>query len=136
MLDLLHERIEDRPLIATDSALIDYVRGSIVGAPVETVRALFLNSRNLLIGDEEICRGTVDQVTLYVREIVLRALDVGASGLILAHNHPSGDAAPSMQDKVFTRDLAAALGTMGICLVDHLIVAASGTTSLRKLGMF
>jgi DNA repair protein RadC len=135
MLDLFRERIEDRPLLGSDRAVIDYVRATMADAQNECVRILFLNSRKRLIRDEEVFRGTVDQVPLYVREVAKMSLEIGASAIIVIHNHPSGDAEPSIADKTGTRDLAAALKAMNIRLLDHLIVAASGTASFRALGL-
>lgn len=135
LLELLREEIEDRPLIAGHEALIDYLRVRMAALPVETSQILFLNSRNRLICDDEEWRGTIDQVALYVRDITHRALDVGATSVIVVHNHPSGDPTPSKQDRAITRELACGLRAMGISLLDHLIVAATGIASFRKLGL-
>ncbi|WP_281931457.1 RadC family protein [Methylocystis iwaonis] len=100
----------------------------------EQFRALFLDNQNGLIADEVLSVGTVDQTPVYPREVLRRALELGASGLILAHNHPSGDPTPSMADICRTNELVAAAKLFGIGVHDHLIVGCHGNASLRGLG--
>jgi DNA repair protein RadC len=87
-----------------------------------------------LISDEEANRGTVDHVPIYPREIVKRALEPGASAVIVVHNHPSGDPTPSQADASFSQQVERALSVMNIALHDSLIVGKSGFASLRSLG--
>ena len=95
---------------------------------------LFLNSRNVLIANEPMWEGSVDESAVYIREIMRRALDLHATALIVVHNHPSGDPSPSQQDIRLTRDLAEAGRHLGITLHDHVIVGANGHSSLRSEG--
>jgi len=88
----------------------------------------------VLIKHERQQRGTVDHTPVYPREVVKRALDLGASALILVHNHPSGDPTPSKADITVTQDIKKAAGPLGVVLHDHLIIGHDSHVSLRKLG--
>ena len=102
-LKLVHEatarlnraRASRRPVISTWSALLDYVKVAMAGASREQFRVLFLDKRNQLIADEVMNHGTIDHAPVYPREVVRRAIELSASAVILAHNHPSGDPTPS-----------------------------------------
>lgn len=102
--------------------------------PISTTYFL-RNTRNLLIRDELVAEGTLDEAPLYTREVIHRALDLGSAALILVHNHPSGDHSPSRADIDLTRQIAAAGKPLGITVHDHLIIGAKGHTSLRAQGM-
>jgi len=132
---LLGDRLRDRPLLSSWSQLLDYCRVAMAGLPVEEVRVLHLDRKNRLIADERQGRGTVDHTPLYPREVVKRALELGASALIVVHNHPSGDPTPSQADIAMTRQLAEAAAALGLVLHDHLIVARGGHTSFRAAGL-
>lgn len=102
----------------------------------EQAGALLLNARNRLIQHEpEIYKGTLDRAFIEPREILKRALLCNAAGVILYHTHPSGDPTPSREDREFTRRLATAAETLGIRLVDHLVVTAAGSVSFREMGL-
>src|SRR3546814_7222553 len=103
--------------------------------PVEEVRVLYLDRKNRLMADERQGRGTVDHTPLYPREVVKRALELGASALIVVHNHPSGDPTPSQADIAMTRQLTEAAAALGLVLPAHLIVARGGQTSFRSSGL-
>ena len=79
--------------------------------------------------------GGRDQVAIPIRTVAVDALAFGAHGVIIAHNHPSGDAAPSARDVAFTRALAAGLRTLEVVLLDHLVIAGDELTSLRAMGI-
>ena len=134
-LRLLKRRVEAQPVLAGWQALSDYLHASMAHRMTESVRVLHLNAKNMLIRDELCWEGSIDRSAIHVREIVRRALELGSVSLILVHNHPSGDPAPSKQDIAVTRELVAALKPLDIQLHDHLIVAASGHASLRSLGL-
>jgi DNA repair protein RadC len=116
--------------------LVDYLRIGMAHHDTERFRVLFLDVKNRLITDEEQQRGTVNHTPVYPREVVRRALELGASAIILVHNHPSGDPEPSSADIEMTRQIADAGAKLGVTLHDHLIVAKGGTTSLRARGLF
>ena len=101
----------------------------------EQVRVLYLDRKNTLIADEAQGEGTVDHVPVYPREIAKRALALGASALILVHNHPSGDPTPSEEDIRMTQTIDMALQTLGITLHDHLIIGKSAELSFRAEGL-
>jgi DNA repair protein RadC len=132
---LAREEIAGKPLIGSWNALLDYCRASMARASIEQFRVLFLDRKNRLIADEVQQTGTVDHTPVYPREIVRRALELGASALILVHNHPSGDPAPSRADIEMTREVAKAAATLGLQLHDHLIVGRSGHTSFKSQGL-
>jgi len=125
----------DKPIIGGWDRLIDYCRTSMGHDKVESFRILFLDRKNRLIADEAQQRGTVDHTPVYPREIVKRALDLGASALILVHNHPSGDVTPSKDDIEMTRKIREGAEKLGIALFDHVIVSKSGETSFKSQGL-
>lgn len=121
--------------IDSPEALAAYLRIAIANEPVEHARALYLDAQNALLRDELTSRGSVDSVPFYPREIVKRAVMLGAVAVIVAHNHPSGDPEPSDADLALTRDLKTALAAVGIALFDHVVVGRSGTCSFRERGL-
>ena len=102
-------------------------------ADKEQFRILFLDKRNQLISDEVQQTGTVDHTPVYPREVIKRALEHSATALILVHNHPSGDPAPSSADVRMTREITDIAKPLGITLHDHIIIGKSGHASLRGL---
>jgi DNA repair protein RadC len=134
-LRLLEKQITERPVLGSWQALLDYLRADMAHLPIERVRVLFLNSKNVLIANETMWEGSIDESAVYIREIMRRALDLHATAIIVVHNHPSGDPAPSQQDIRLTRDLAEAGRHLKVTLHDHVIVGAGGETSLRSMGL-
>lgn len=132
---LLREEITGKPIIQSWNALLDYAKASMAHKKIEEFRILFLNRRNELIRDEVQQRGTVDHTPVYTREVVKRALELGASSIILMHNHPSGDAAPSKADIDITKQVADASKSVGIKVHDHLIISENGHYSFRANGI-
>lgn len=134
-LRLGRQRVLDRPILSSWSALIDYLRSAMAHEANEQFRLLFLDRKNVLIAEEIQARGTVDHTPVYVREVVKRALELGATALILVHNHPSGDPTPSRADIEMTRDIAKAAGPLGVTIHDHIIIGRGEPASLRALGL-
>jgi DNA repair protein RadC len=132
---LLETRIEGRPVLSSWGALGDYLQVSMGHSITEQVRVLFLNAKNMLIANELMWEGSVDEAAVHVREVVSRAIALGATAIIIVHNHPSGDPTPSTQDIRLTRDLVEAGRHMKITVHDHVIVGAQGRTSMRALGL-
>ncbi|MGE5146421.1 MAG: RadC family protein [Candidatus Eiseniibacteriota bacterium] len=126
----------ERPVISSWQKVLDYCRASMAYGKTEQFRLLFLDRKNALIADEVQQRGTVDHTPLYPREVVKRALELGASAIILVHNHPSGDPTPSKADIAMTREVVEAALKLGISVHDHIIIGASGHASLKSLGLF
>jgi DNA repair protein RadC len=134
MLHALRREALHGPVLGDSGAVIDYLFAAMAHEPVEQLRILYINTRNRLLLDETVLEGSVNVAPIYPREIVKRSLELGATALILAHNHPSGDPKPSGEDVRVTRLVAAAAGALDIRLHDHVIVARSGWISLRAEG--
>lgn len=132
---LAKTRVLGRPALASWAALLDYCAAAMARAQKEEFRVLFLDRKNILIADEVQSTGTIDHTPVYPREIVKRALEHGASALILVHNHPSGDPTPSKADITMTRDVADAARALGIVVHDHVVVGRSGHVSFKALGL-
>jgi len=132
---LLETRMEARPVLSSWDALGDYLQASMGHLQVEQVRVLFLNAKNVLIANEAMWQGSVDEAAVHVREVIARAIALGATALIMVHNHPSGDPTPSRQDIRLTREIVEAGRHMKITVHDHVIVGAQGRSSLRALGL-
>ncbi len=132
---LLRQRAMGRNAVSSWTELIDYCRAAMGHETVEQLRLLFLDRKNRLIADEVQQRGTVDHAPLYPREVVKRALELGASALILVHNHPSGDPTPSEGDIAVTRDVKEAAEKLGIVLHDHVVIGRGKYRSFRSLGL-
>jgi DNA repair protein RadC len=129
---MLREEIRDRPVIGSWTALIDYLQVALAHEPIEQFRVLFLDRKNILIRDELQQRGTVDHTPLYPREIVKRALELGASAIIMVHNHPSGDPTPSRADIEMTKQVVQAMSAVGLAVHDHVIVGKNRHTSFKS----
>jgi len=142
-LKLMHEAavrigrapITKRTAISSASALQTYVRTVLAGEPREQFRVLFLDKKNQLIADEVMNEGTVDHAPVYPREVVRRALELSASAVILAHNHPSGDPTPSTADVEMTRQVIDAGRPLRVTVHDHVVVGRDGVASLKALGL-
>jgi DNA repair protein RadC len=136
LLHCLRLPLANRPVVSTSRQLLDYLTADLANLINERFRVLFLTSQNELIADDLVWEGTVGEAPAYPREIVKRALEVGATGIILVHNHPSGSHQPSQGDIDATRRIAEAASLMGICMHDHIVVSRSGWSSFRMLGYF
>ena len=101
----------------------------------ELFRILFLDKKNILIADEVQQRGTVDHTPVYPREVVKRALELGASAIILVHNHPSGDPTPSQADVDMTNQIVKAAAALNIRVHDHLVIGHDQHASFKSLGL-
>lgn len=125
----------DRPVIGSWDSLLDYCNAAMARLPIEQFRLLFLDRKNVLIHEELQQKGTVDHTPLYPREVVKRALELNSSAVIMVHNHPSGDPAPSRADIEMTRQVRDALAAVGISLHDHVIVGRKGHVSFKGQGL-
>ncbi|KFC69207.1 DNA repair protein RadC [Devosia sp. LC5] len=123
----------EKPILSSWSQLIDYCNSQMAYETIEQFRILFLDKKNRLIADEVQQTGTVDHTPVYPREVIKRTLELSATALILVHNHPSGDPAPSSADVRMTKEIADIAKPLGITLHDHLIIGKAGHTSLRGL---
>ena len=134
-LRLLETRIEGRPILSSWDALGDYLQAAMAHSPVEEVRVLFLNAKNLLLANEAMWRGSVDEAAVHVREVISRAIQLGATAIIIVHNHPSGDPSPSAQDIRMTKELIEAGRHMRVTVHDHVIVGSRGRSSMKAMGL-
>jgi DNA repair protein RadC len=131
----MHSELRERPVVNSWDTLIDYCTAHIAYGQVEEFHILFLDRKNALMKHERQQRGTVDHTPVYTREVVKRALELGASALILVHNHPSGDPTPSKADIAVTKDIVKAATPLGVTVHDHLIIGRGRHASLRDLGL-
>ncbi len=131
-LRLLRQHAAAEPVLATWDRLIDYLSASMAHERIEQFRVLFLDTRNRLIADEVQSRGSISHTPAYPREVVRRCLELHASAVILAHNHPSGEPTPSREDVAMTADIQRAAATMGIMVHDHVIVGRNKVVSFRQ----
>jgi DNA repair protein RadC len=131
-LKLSRHRAQNLEVLSNGDAVLAYLQASMARRATEEFRVLFLDRKNQLIRDEVIGKGTVDQITVYPREVVKRTLELGASGIIIAHNHPSGDPTPSQADIVMTQKLSQAAAALDVALLDHFIIGADDWTSFKS----
>jgi DNA repair protein RadC len=134
-LRFLQDQVLDRPVISSWDALLDYCRASMGYSRQEQFRVLFLDKKNTLIGDEVQQKGTVDHTPVYPREVVKRALELGATAIIMVHNHPSGDPTPSKADVDMTKQVVDAARSLGITVHDHVIIAKRESYSFKSHGL-
>jgi len=134
-LRLLRAEVAAKPVLSNWQAVLDYLRADMAHHGNERVRVLHLNTRNMLIRDELMNEGSIDEAPVYVREVIRRAIDLKSASIILVHNHPSGDPSPSRADIDLTRAVVEAGKKMGIAVHDHIIVGTHGFVSLRGQGL-
>lgn len=132
-LRLMQGEITKKPLISSWNAMIRYCTAAMAHEQREQFRIIFLDRRNQVIADEIQAEGTVDHTPVYVREVVRRSLEVGATAIILLHNHPSGDPTPSRADVKMTLEIIGALEKINILVHDHIIIGRDGHASLKQL---
>ena len=132
---LARQRVREAPVIGSWQALLDYLTIDMAHLTRERVRVLYLNTRNMLILDEHVGDGSIDEAAIHPREVIRRALDVGATALILVHNHPSGNAQPSRADIEITNRIAEAGRLLGVTVHDHIVIGREGHVSLRAQGL-
>ena len=125
----------EQPILGSWDALIDYLTIDMAHLNVERVRVLYLNAQNMLIHDEHVGDGSIDEAAIHPREVIRRALDLGSSALILVHNHPSGSPQPSRAEVYITNRIAEAGRLLGIVVHDHVIIGRQGHVSLKAKGL-
>lgn len=125
----------NRPVLSNWTRLMEYCRATMAHEKREHFRILFMNKKNELIADEIQGSGTVDHTPAYPREIMKRALELGATAMILLHNHPSGDPNPSQADIEMTARIIESARPFEIVIHDHVIVSRNGHTSFKALGL-
>ena len=131
---MARSRVMRQHVLSGWDALLDYCHTTMAHRETEQFRVIYLDRKNVVIGDEEQGKGTVDHVPVYPREVAKRAIELNASALILVHNHPSGDPTPSQADIDMTQQIFAACSALGLTLHDHLIIGKSRELSFRSEG--
>ena len=132
---LSRAKVMQRHVVSSWDALLDYCHTTMAHRSTEQFRILFLDTKNVIIADEEQSKGTIDHVPVYPREVVKRALELNAAALILVHNHPSGDPTPSQADIQMTSQIDNAAKALGLTVHDHLIIGKSCELSFRATGL-
>jgi DNA repair protein RadC len=131
----LAARLAQTPVFDSPQAVKDYLQLQLASKPHEVFAVLFLDTQHRLLAFEELFRGTLNQASVYPREVVKRALALNAAAAILAHNHPSGVAEPSRADEALTQALKAALALVDVRVLDHFVVARGGVVSFAERGL-
>ena len=131
----LRESTKNKNVVRDPESLVLYLKRAMQDLPVEVFKVLFVNKANALIGDWDLFRGTVDEAAVYPREILKKALELHATGVILVHNHPSGRTEPSPEDAQITRKIKNVCEAVSIRMLDHLIIGGDGYFSFREQGM-
>ena len=129
------QQLREREVFSSPQAVKHFLQLHLAAKPHEVFAVLFLDSQNRLQALEEMFRGTLTQTSVYPREVVLRALHHQAGAVILAHNHPSGQVAPSSADKSLTATLKSALALIDVRVLDHIIVAPGAALSMAEEGL-
>ena len=128
--------LSEAPMMNRPEAAEAWIRSRIGRLSYEVFYVLYLDSSHRLISGEEAFRGTLNQTAVYPREVIRRSLDLDAAAVIFAHNHPSGAAEPSRADELLTENLRKSLASIGVEVLDHLIVAGPVCVSLARRGCF
>lgn len=126
-----------KPTIGNSSALIEYLKLVMMTRVTEQMRVIYVDNSNKVIGEEVVSEGVEDQTAVFPRMICRKALEKYATGIIVVHNHPTGQLKPSNADIVITRSLAAATETLAIRMLDHVIIGMDdpGYFSFRENGL-
>tara|TARA_R110002124_G_scaffold64985_2_gene177308 strand:- start:116802 stop:117503 length:702 start_codon:yes stop_codon:yes gene_type:complete len=134
-LHLLQDDLTGKDVLNNWTQVMDYAKASLAHEKKEHFRIFFLNKKNEVMADEIQQSGTVDHTPIYPREVMKRALEIGATAIILCHNHPSGDPTPSKSDVEMTNQIIEAGRPFNIIVHDHIIVSKSGCTSMRNMDL-
>ncbi len=132
---LARQAVREAPLLASWQALIDYLTIDMAHLTRERVRILYLNTRNMLILDDHLGDGSLDEAAIHPRQVIHKAMDLGAAALIIVHNHPSGSPEPSRADIQITHRIAEAGRLLGVIVHDHVIIGREGHVSLKARGL-
>lgn len=132
---MARSEVQQKPVLGSWQSLLDYLAIDMAHLTHERVRVLYLNTKNRLLLDHLVHDGTVDEASIHPREVIKRGLDIGATALILVHNHPSGNPEPSRADIQVTHRITEAGRLLGINVHDHVIVGKEGQVSLRAKGL-
>ena len=132
---MARSEVRQQPVLGSWQALLDYLAIDMAHLTHERVRILYLDTKNRLVLDHHAGEGTVDEAAIHPREVIKRGLEIGATAMILVHNHPSGNPEPSRADIEITRRIMEAGRHVGLTVHDHVIVGREGHASLRAKGL-
>jgi len=130
---MLRAQVINRDVLSSWNQVLEYCQAAMAFEEREQFRILFLDRKNVLIADEVQQTGTVDHTPVYPREVIRRALELSSTAIILVHNHPSGDPAPSRADIEMTRTIMETGKPLGIAVHDHIIIGRKGVASMKGL---
>lgn len=130
-IELSVEKIQQKDILKSFTELIEYCRLQMSNKKSEELRVIFLNAKNYIIKDEILFNGTINSVSVHPREILKRCLDLGSTSIVLVHNHPSGDPAPSNEDIELTKNIFTILKQIDIILIDHIIISGNNFVSFK-----
>jgi len=131
----LAEKMKNKDILSSPQAVLNFARVKLAGLPREAFLVIFLNNKNRVILCKIIQEGTIDRAIIYPRRLIEEALACHATGVILVHNHPSGEPEPSPEDKQLTRSLLEAARTIDLRILDHIIVGREGYCSFLEKGL-
>lgn len=131
----LREGMTGRSFVREPQAVLDFLMCELRDRPQECFKVLLLDQANQILGEKTLFEGTVNQTVIYPRDVIKYALDHFAAGMILVHNHPSGNCEPSRDDRELTRKMASLGGEMSIKVLDHLIIGENKYYSFRENGL-
>lgn len=129
---LLKEEIIGKLYVESDKDVLDYLSLTLTDQKEEFFKVIYLNKANVILSIYDLARGTVDEATVYPRDVVKRGIELNAAGAVFVHNHPSGNLNPSQFDMELSKELISACRTVGIAPIDHIIVSPEGHVSLKK----
>ena len=132
---MARSEVVQKPVLSSWQSLLDYLAIDMAHLTRERVRVLYLDTKNRLIDDHHAADGSIDEAAIHPREVIRRAMDLGASALILVHNHPSGNPEPSRADIQVTERIAQAGRLLGVTVHDHVIIGREGHVSMRAQGL-
>ena len=131
----LKEQIIGKNYVENDKDVIDYLSLSMRDCKEEFFKVIYLNKANAILAIDELARGTVDEASIYPREVIKRAFNIGACAVIFVHNHPSGSLEPSQRDIDVTKKLISACKIVDITPLDHIIISPNGYVNLKSKGL-
>ena len=131
----LSDKLSQKPIINSSESLVSYLNHSMRGLEIEHFKVIYLNGRNMCMGDEYVSKGTLTTAAIYPREVMKSALKHNAAALIFAHNHPSGNSNPSVDDLTITKRLCEAAKMLEIQVHDHIIIAGNCYYSFADKGL-
>ena len=131
----LEARLQESTFLNVSSDAYDYLRHSMRDLEVEVFKVLYLDARHAVMHAEDLFQGTLSYNVIYLRELLRKSLNYNAAAIVVAHNHPSGDPTPSLEDKHLTRDIVFSTSLIEVRLLDHVIVGEDGFYSFADHGL-